>query len=72
MEGGELMKLITKWLPLLAALVIATMGSAASQKMTCTLTGKEVKACCCESQKNGKLLCKLAKKEVDKCCCTGM
>jgi len=45
---------------------------AASPKMTCTLTGKEVKACCCEQQKNGKLFCKLAKKEVDKCCCKGM
>ena len=43
------------------------MGSAfaASPKMTCTLTGKEVKICCCEQQKNGELFCKLAKKEVD-------
>ena len=65
------MKAITKWLPLLAALTIGTIVSAAP-KMTCALTGKEVKTCCCEQQKNGKLLCKLAKKEVDKCCCTGM
>ena len=66
------MKLITKWLPLLAALTIGTIAFAASPKMKCTLTGKEVKTCCCEPQKNGKLFCKLAKKEVDKCCCTGM
>jgi hypothetical protein len=63
------MKVITKWLPLLAALTVTTIASAASPKMTCTLTGKEVKTRCCQQQKNGKLLCKLAKKEVDKCCC---
>jgi hypothetical protein len=45
---------------------------AASPKMTCTLTGKEVKTCCCEKQKNGKLLCKLTGKTLDKCCCKGM
>ena len=66
------MKVITKWLPLLAALTVATIASAASSKMTCTLTGKEVKTCRCQQQKNGKLLCKLAKKEIDKCCCKGM
>ncbi len=66
------MKVITKWLSLLAALTVATIAAAASPKMTCTLTGKEVTKCCCEQQKNGKLFCKLAKKEVDKCCCRGM
>jgi hypothetical protein len=45
---------------------------AEGSKMTCTLTGKEVKTCCCEELKNGKMFCKLAKKEVAKCCCTGM
>ncbi len=45
---------------------------AASPKMTFTLTGKEVKTCCCEKQKNGKLLCKLTGKTLDKCCCKGM
>ncbi|HKP38404.1 MAG TPA: hypothetical protein VJT71_16210 [Pyrinomonadaceae bacterium] len=66
------MKPITKWLPLMAALIVATIASAASPKMTCTLTGKEVKTCCCEKQKNGKLLCKLTGKTLDKCCCKGM
>ena len=66
------MKSITKWLPLLAAITLAAMASAASPKLVCTLTGKELKTCCCEQQKNGKLFCKLAKKEVDKCCCKGM
>ena len=66
------MKRITKWLPLLAAIAVAGIPSAASPKLVCTLTNKEVKTCCCEQQKNGKLFCKLAKKEVDKCCCKGM
>lgn len=66
------MKLLTKWVPLTAALAVATVLSAASPKMTCTLTGKEVKTCCCETQKNGKLLCKLTGKTLDKCSCTGM
>ena len=66
------MKRITKWLPLLAAIAVAGIASAASPKMVCTLTGKEVKTCCCETQKNGKFLCKLTGKTLDKCCCTGM
>jgi hypothetical protein len=66
------MKTLKSWLPLTATMLIASVTFAGSSKMTCTLTGKEVKACCCEQQKNGKLLCKLAKKEVDKCCCKGM
>ena len=67
------MKLIRNRLPMLAVLAIGILVSAATRTtMKCTLTGKEVKTCCCEPQKNGKLLCKLAKKAVDKCCCTGM
>ena len=66
------MKPITKWLPLLAALAIGTIASAAAPKMVCSFTGKEVKTCCCEKQKNGKFLCKLTGKTLDKCCCTGM
>jgi hypothetical protein len=66
------MKPITKWLPLLAALIVVTIASAASPKMTCTLTGKEVTTCCCDQQKNGKFLCKLTGKTLDKCCYTGM
>ena len=66
------MNRLRKLLPLLMAMAIGSVASTASQKMTCTFTGKELKTCCCEPQKNGKLLCKLAKKEVDKCCCTGM
>lgn len=34
----------------------------------CTLTGKNVKKCCCE-QREGKLYCTLAKKTIEKCCC---
>ena len=46
------MKRITKWLPLLAAIAVAAVASAASPKLVCTLTNKEVKTCCCETQKN--------------------
>ena len=64
------MKSITKWLPLLAAIAVASIASAASPKLVCTLTGKELKTCCCETQK--KFLCKLTGKTLDKCCCKGM
>jgi hypothetical protein len=66
------MKAITKWLPFIAVLAVATIAPAASPKMVCSLTGKGVKTCCCEKQKNGKLLCKLTGKMLDKCCCKGM
>lgn len=66
------MKVITKWLPPLAVLAVAAIASAASPKLVCNLTGKEVKTCCCDLQKNGKFLCKLTAKTLDKCCCTGM
>ena len=58
---------------ILTLLAIASVVLADSQKkMTCTLTGKKVTACCCEELKNGKMFCKLAKKEIAECCCTGM
>jgi hypothetical protein len=66
------MKGNAKWLPLVAALTAATVGLAASPKLVCNLTGKEVKTCCCETLKGGKFLCKLTGKTLDKCCCTGM
>jgi hypothetical protein len=55
-----------------AVLFIGGTAFAAEQKLLCNLTGKEVKTCCCEKQKNGKLLCKLTGKTVEKCCCSGM
>ena len=55
----------------MAGLLMASVF-AASPKMTCTLTGKDVKTCCCEKQKDGKFLCKLTGKTLDKCCCKGM
>lgn len=66
------MKTTTKWLALMAALTSATLISAASPKLTCSLTGKELTKCCCLSQKDGKLLCTLTKKTIDNCCCKGM
>lgn len=36
--------------------------------LTCILTNKKIKKCCCEKRGN-KLYCKLAKKTIDKCCC---
>jgi hypothetical protein len=56
----------------IAGLLMSAGVFAASPKMTCTLTGKQVKACCCEQQKDGKLLCKLTGKKLDKCCCKEM
>jgi hypothetical protein len=67
-----LMKPMRNWLPVLAALANAAAAPAASENMTCRLTGKEVKECCSEQQKDGKILCKLANKTVEKCCCKGM
>ena len=39
-----------------------------TQRMHCTLTGKDVDKCCCV-ERNGKLHCTLADKDVEKCCC---
>ena len=66
------MKTTTRWLALIATLASATLIPAASPKLTCTLTGKELTKCCCVPQKDGKLLCTLTKKTIDKCCCKGM
>lgn len=66
------MRLMTKWLPLLAVLTIATVATAASPKLACSLTGKKINACCCEKQKDGKLFCTLAQTTIQKCCCEGM
>lgn len=67
------MKTMTKWVVLVATLASATMISAASPKLTCTFTGKEVPKCCCVPQKDGKQVCTLTKKVIlDKCCCQGM
>jgi hypothetical protein len=54
----------------LAGLLALANAFAASPNMACTLTGKEVKTCCCQQQKNGKFVCKLNGKTLDKCCCT--
>lgn len=64
------MKRITKWLPLVAAIMIGTIATAAdSPRMVCKLTGRESKTCCCEKQKNGDLLCKNTGKTLKSCCC---
>jgi len=65
------MKRLKRWLPLMVMTVIASVGFAASSKMTCTKTGKQIDKCCCEI-KNGKFYCKLTKETYDKCCCKGM
>jgi len=45
-----------KRLTMAVLLDLVTLSAlASSQKMTCTLTGKEVKTGCCEQQENGKL-----------------
>ena len=54
---------------LLAVLTLSAFG--ASQKMTCTKTGKKIGKCCCE-EKNGEFYCTLTKQTYDECCCEGM
>ena len=54
---------------ILALLTMSAFG--ASQKMTCTKTGKKIDKCCCE-MKSGKFYCKFTKQTYDKCCCEGM
>lgn len=53
----------------IALLTMTAFG--ASPEMTCRVTGKKVKECCCE-MKGGKFYCKLTKKTYDQCCCEGM
>jgi hypothetical protein len=36
--------------------------------VTCTLTGKTVDKCCCETR-DGKIYCPLADKTLEECCC---
>jgi hypothetical protein len=55
-----------------AVLLLLLAGSATSgawkSGLICTLTGKEITACCCQ-MKDGKLYCPLAKKTIESCCC---
>lgn len=49
----------------------ATKGTTEkTEKLRCSLTGKEVEKCCCTEPEGGKLRCTLANKDIDKCCCT--
>jgi len=57
-------------LPILCASALASAAFAAAPTYVCGLTGKAMKACCCEKQKSGKLLCKNTGKTIEKCCCT--
>ena len=59
-------------LSLLGILPLAgALGAADKQApLQCTLTGKKIAKCCCETR-DGKLYCTLAKKTIDKCCCQG-
>jgi len=58
---------------LIGALLLSGALMAAPQTpkkdIHCTLTGKNIKKCCCVEQRDGKLYCKLAKKTIEKCCC---
>lgn len=56
-----------------AAFLLLLAGStswsgASTSGLICTLTGKEISACCCQL-KDGKLYCPLAKKTIESCCC---
>jgi hypothetical protein len=55
---------------LAAALLAAQTGFAyTAPRLVCSQTGKEVKATCCCTVKNGKFVCKWTNKSFDKCCC---
>jgi hypothetical protein len=49
---------------------VLSLPVAATDTLTCNLTGKSVDSCCCVKADNGSLHCKLADKDVKKCCCT--
>ena len=53
---------------LLAGMLALGSAALAQGKLVCSLTGKEIIACCCQ-QRNGKLYCPLANKEIKQCCC---
>jgi hypothetical protein len=55
---------------LIVALVslLSLSAFAASEKITCRITGKKMDECCCE-MKGGKSYCKFTKKTYDQCCC---
>ena len=58
------------FLTMLVAAILTTSASSADE-LRCSLTGKTIESCCCETAKNGKLHCTLANKDVKKCCCEG-
>ena len=60
---------------LLLTVAVAALSAAlspvghAAGALHCTLTNRDVDACCCQSR-NGKLYCTLANREIPSCCCT--
>ncbi len=58
----------------IAVLSLVLAGSAtpwsgeSKSGLICTLTGKEIRACCCQL-KDGQLYCPLANKTIQTCCC---
>ena len=53
----------------IAALSLTASGKGDGSPLRCSITGKIVKSCCCETAANGKLHCTLANKDIKKCCC---
>jgi len=62
------MKRIAMTLVAIAALGVTTSAKG-DGALRCTLTGKTIASCCCETGKNGKLHCTLANKDIETCCC---
>jgi hypothetical protein len=67
MKGGDDMKNSILRVGLVLAMV-ASSAFAAEQKITCRVTGRKMKECCCD-MKDGKFYCNLTKKTYDQCCC---
>ncbi len=64
----RLISVLSGTLLLAGVLLAGQQGPKKEASIHCTLTGKNVKKCCCQ-QRGDKLYCTLAKKTIEKCCC---
>ncbi len=63
------MKRLSATLLFVSATTLLGAGNATPAKYFCSLTKKNVSACCCTKTEDGKLYCALAQKTIASCCC---
>ena len=63
------MKRLSASLLLACATTLLAAGNATPAKYVCSLTKKQVSACCCTKTEDGKFYCTLAQKTITACCC---